>query len=216
MSYDNAILEEQARENARRLDARNAQVWEEILNTTDQTPGEAFFRRFLDWCGDGELSIDKYEMLAATCALPDFVNSSWHQGTQQFYLNKILEVLRGHRWDTERIHHKLNELRNEPKWKVRAYLQELGFRETVRTVDKAKDFLQRHRLLENQKSHFTKDGRGPFPRLPLHVPGHPETFLDAKYINSLDGAGVRKLTERYSNEQVTKRIKDTLDSLHQQ
>lgn len=230
MSFSNEVLEQDARENAQRLNAKNRTAWEEILNDEnfDQTEGESFYQRVLTFC-EGEITFAKYVMLTATCPAGfDFSNPEWRRGTKDALIAKIVEKKRRQLSDSRGVLDPRDavELRNFEasllnlsKAQLRAKQNELEFKEEIRTASQARDFLAKNRLLAGQQNYFTKDGAGPFPRLPLHVvpPGFVTAIpLDAKYIRGLDVAEIQKLTRRYSDEQVTKRLSDTLDSLHQQ
>ena len=207
-SYAKEALSQEKKDIQRQLQERNAQVWETILDETDQTPGQAFFDRVVAWCG-GVLTTDKYDMLAATCALPEFAEKSWHRGDLKYYIQKVVDRLRSRNWSDDNIRAKAAELWNKTKPEVRAYLQKLGFLEEVHTLEQAKDFLQRHRLLKQQQSYFAPNGSGPYPRLPRHIV--PVGFvtaveLNARYIKSLDAADVAKLVRRYHISQINERL----------
>lgn len=207
-SYVKTAAREDRREADARIAERNAEVWNEIVNDTDQTPGQSFFEAVVKWCG-GRLTKDAYDMLAATCALPGFETKEWHRGDLKYYIEKVVDKLRSRNWSEENIRHKSAELWNKDKKDVRAYLQKLDFLEVVRTKEEAEDFLKRHRLLKQQQQYFAPDGSGPFPRLPLHTvpPGFVTAVkLDARYIQSLDAADVAKLVRRYHISQINERL----------
>lgn len=215
-SYVTTVAREDRREADARIAERNAEVWEQILNETDQTPGQSFFDAVVKWCGSAGLTRDAYDMLCATCSLPGFEDKQWHRGDLKYYIEKVVEKLRDRNWSDDDIRRKAAELWNKPKPEVRAYLQKLSFTEEVHTLDQARDYLRRHRLLESQRQYFTKDGAGPFPRMPLHTvpPGFVTAVeLNARYIHSLEPSEVAKLIRRYSAEQVNDRIFSTKDSL---
>ena len=220
MSYTNEVLEQDAKDRAQRLAAANRAAWEEILNSTDVTEGEAFYRLVLEFC-EGEITFDKFALLQATCPAGfDFTNPKWHQGTRENLLKKIKSAIRSQTplATEDEIRNVVGAMASWDKAKLRAKLRELNFKQEIRTASDAREYLAKYRLLVSQQQYFTKSGQGPFPRLPLHVvpPGFVTAIpLDAKYIHSLDAAGIRKLTQRYSDEQVTKRINDTLDSFRQ-
>ena len=218
MSYESALMKVETEEKRRARHARNAEVWEEILNSDDydQTPGTAFANQVIAWC-NGSLTRDAYDLLCATSGIPGFETSEWHKGDKQFYVNLVVEKLRSsHNWPDDRIREKVKELSNKSKKEVRAYLNEIQFRETVRTVEDARDFLSRHRLLAQQRQ-FADSHGALWPRLPKLVV--PEGFvtaipLDAKFLYKiLDASGLRKYVSRYSLEQINERIANTSDSL---
>lgn len=226
MSFSNEVLEQDAR--AQSVDAKNRAAWEEILNAddTDVSEGESFYQRVLQFC-EGEISRDRFDLLAATCPAGfDFTNSVWHQGTKENLIEKIVEKKRRQLAPTGVLDPRdAAELRsfeanllNLSKAQLRAKRNEQQFKEEIRTASQAKDFLVKHRLLEEQQFFYTRDGAGPYPRMPLTIvpPNRIEAVdFNARYICSLSGREIEKLCFKYSNEQVNARIAATQDSLKQ-
>lgn len=224
MSYTNEVLEQDAKDRAQRLEAANREAWEEICNTTDVTEGEAFYKLVLEFC-EGEITLDKFLMMQATCPTGfDLTNPNWWKGTKE---NLIAELIGRKRRqlaptgvldsrDEVELRDFESNLWNLSKAELRAKRGEQAFKEEIRTASQARDYLSKHRMLASQREFFTRDGQGPFPKLPLYVvpPGHVQAIpRDARYYTNLDASALRRETQRYSVEQVNTRISATQDSL---
>jgi hypothetical protein len=189
--YQNEVRKRaEAAANAQR-EANNREVWETVLNHWDISSTEANFRVVLDFCGDGELTVEKFKTMLESGQGEDL---DWN-GTRDRIVQEIADLLsekgERHAYDSARA---IAAMRYWEKPKLRARLAELKFR-AGKTGQDARVLLEAHRDAERGKFY-------PYEDMPDSIT--PESVREM--LNTSAGRNKwRQLNARYGHAQVEAR-----------